>query len=615
MVNSTRKVKRINSLKIPGSDTKKFNRKELEEACKRLNNNRSEITGEKRLKGHDFNLTIQQSDNGTESQVRSLDTGVKICARKYNECKARADRLEEELVKKKDEIIELQREGNVLEEMVKGNNREAKKITKLNKEITEANTNSESKMRYRLQLNHMHQRQRKNSITVDAHMSEMSSALSAAERERDKCLKMLGDIESGVSSALYDLDSTSEEIFVERAKREQSLNDKKTEVKNAQKLEEWRNKQELNRREFEQSIGGAFQLEKEIRINLIREREEALKTLSRDNEKKDLGQNRSSEEAFMHIKRAIGVNNLEEMVDKLTNYQEQRNRLQNDKKDAEDRLQASKLTLDKKRNEFIDLKANGPIGNDIEFHRDNINEIKVKIKQEQAEVKSLRSTNARLEAVLVGLRQGGMGLYQRIPPFHSTLLDCEAPLLKENASSSVVDVANDTLEMLKIAQKVISKMIDAIGGIDKITTSNQEKLQSSEIDSIEKFENPNLGENNCRIQAKITPPCSHRDEFDDNNLDVDEGEVDKLLLSRSSLKRISEKQAGDARKQEEIEQREQKKQTNDGTGTTIAKKLQEESIIRMSKASMPIGLPQTVNLRDDPLKKAQAFLYEVPTID
>lgn len=80
----------------------------------------------------------------------------------------------------------------------------------------------------------------------------------------------------------------------------------------------------------------------------------------------------------------------------------------------------------------------------------------------------------------------------------------------------------------------------------------------------------------------------------------------------------SEKEAGDAKKHEEIELREQKNKerlSNDGTGTTIAKQLQEESISRMSQHSLPIGLPKTVSMRDDPLTKAQAFLNEVPTID
>lgn len=497
-----RKAKRLHQpLTIANSsDTKRFNRKELEEACRRLNANRNDIAGEKRQRAQEIDLGLQKGNGGAENQVRSLDIGVKICARKYNECKARADRLEEDLGKKRDEIIELEREGHVLDDMVRGNNQEAKKITKLNEDISAANIASEAKMRYRLQLNHMHQRQRKNAITVDAHMSEMTSALSSAERERKRCLKMLGEIESSVTGALHDLDTTSQEITVEKSKREQSLNNKKIEVANAEKLEQWRNDQESNRREFEQSLGGTYQQEKETRINAIREREEELKMLSRDTEAKTSGQG-SSEEAFMRIKRATGVNDLAEMVEKLTNHQEQRSRLQSEKKDAEARLKASKLSLQQKQEKFAALKANG-FGEDIELNRDTVNDIKVNIEEEQAESKVLRSLNTRLEGVIVGLRQGGMGLYRRMLPFHSSLLDSDPPILKESATTSVIDVANDTLEMLVTAQQVIGKMVDVIGGVEKVIEPRQEKVQVHQ-ESIEKFENPNLGENNCRIQPKV----------------------------------------------------------------------------------------------------------------
>ena len=497
---STRKGKR-QALTIANSDPKKFNRKELEEACRRLNPNRNEIAGEKLQKAQqEMDIGLQKGGSGAESQVRSLDLSVKVCARKYNECKARADRLEEELESKRDKIIELQREGGVLEDMVKGNNKEAKKITKLNKDITDANDSSDSKMRYRLQLNHMHQRQRKNAIVVDAHMSEMSTALTSAEKERNRCLKMLGEIDSGVTAAFHDLDTATHEIKVERSKREQMLNNKKVEVSNAEKLEQWRNEQETNRREFEQSLGGSFQIEKESRINLIKEREEDLDKLSRDIEEKTNGRG-SSEEAFMKIKKVTGVNDLGEMVEKLTNFEAQRHRLQCEKKDAEDRLEAAKMSFQNSQKRYAALKANG-LGQETEINREVITDIKSKIEEEQAESKILRSTNSRLEAVIVGLRQGGMGLYQRLLPFHSTLLDGDAPILKESATVSVVDVANDTLEMLKTAQQVIIKMVDAIGGMDRISRSKHEKTRERK-ESIEKLENPNLGANNCRIRAQV----------------------------------------------------------------------------------------------------------------
>ena len=49
--------------------------------------------------------------------------------------------------------------------------------------------------------------------------------------------------------------------------------------------------------------------------------------------------------------------------------------------------------------------------------------------------------------------------------------------------------------------------------------------------------------------------------------------------------------------------------------TAIVKKLQEESTMRMAQHNLPIGLPKTLSMRDDPLTKAQAFLTEMPSIE
>ena len=83
---------------------------------------------------------------------------------------------------------------------------------------------------------------------------------------------------------------------------------------------------------------------------------------------------------------------------------------------------------------------------------------------------------------------------------------------------------------------------------------------------------------------------------------------------------ISEQQAGDARRIAELEFKKKKTQEKISSeehdqATAEAKKIQQESMSRMSKHNLPIGLPKTLTLRDDPLTKAQAFLTELPTIE
>ena len=139
------------------SDVRKFTRRELEEACCKLpqKNYRHTEGRNKRLTKSKHEQLVKQGDADTESQVKTLDSGVKICARKYNECKAHADRLDESLIKRKDELIELEREAAVLQDMILGKNFEAKKISKLTAEIAVTNKNAEEKLTYRLKLNHI----------------------------------------------------------------------------------------------------------------------------------------------------------------------------------------------------------------------------------------------------------------------------------------------------------------------------------------------------------------------------------------------------------------------------------------------------------------------------
>lgn len=499
MIKRTRSGKRFTPITISASsDPKKFTRKDLEGACRKLTPSRNEISIVKTQLAKHHSLATQSNSDAT-SQIKSLDAGVKICARKYNESKAQGDQLEEELRKKLDEKSELEREANILQGMILGNNEDAKKITKLNEEIDKANTCAEAKLRYRLQLNHMHQRQRKNSIAVDAHMSAMTSTLLSAERERQRCKKMLGEIDSGVATATHDLEAAAREIDVERAERERAINGKKTEVDNSERLEEWRKSQELNRRNFEQALGGRYQVEKVNKLHKIQELEDELKILSKTTEAISSGQG-SSEEAFMHIKRATGVNSLSEMVEKLTHHQEQCNRLQNEKIEAEECLSNTKSCLVETIDNFNRLKANGFEGTDLS--REIISDITEGIESERTQVKVMTSTNARLEGVLVGLRQGGMGLYQRLLPFHPTLLDGDAPTLNESVTASAIQAAHDTLEMLKVAQQILGKMVSAIGGVDKLNEKNVSHSPTfSRKEPLSDFENPNLGERNCRIRA------------------------------------------------------------------------------------------------------------------
>ena len=98
----------------------------------------------------------------------------------------------------------------------------------------------------------------------------------------------------------------------------------------------------------------------------------------------------------------------------------------------------------------------------------------------------------------------------------------------------------------------------------------------------------------------------------------------QIILSHANYCIISysKHQAGEARRQIELEEKRKKlrekasSDDNEQSGTAaMKKKIQAESNSRMAQHSVPIGLPKSLTVRDDPFTKARAFLTEMPDLD
>ena len=229
-----------------GEVSKRFTRAELEDACRRFKTKEIAAMAASRKRDARAAQNQRAAQRGVEAvdssgQLRSLDLGVKVCARKYNEAKAQADKLDEEVKARCHELIELEREAHGLHEMLEGNNAEARKISELSAEIQEANGYSERTLLYRHQLNHMHHRVRKNSVTMDGHIGEMTATLASAQRERERSQKMLGEIESALTFASRELDDATRDTHIAEDERNRELTVKRLEADAAGKMEKWNN--------------------------------------------------------------------------------------------------------------------------------------------------------------------------------------------------------------------------------------------------------------------------------------------------------------------------------------------------------------------------------------
>lgn len=515
---------------------KQFTRKELEDAA---SSRRKDST---RLRAM---LAVQKqreaslrrggsSDNADASgQMRSLDVGVKLCARKYNDAKAQADKLEDEVRSRTDDLAGLERESKALSEMLEGNNSDARTISRLSAEIQETNDSSDRVLLYRHQLNFMKQRVRKNSVTMDCHMEEMSDALSSAEKEREWRKKMLAEVESGLSCASLELEETIQDTKIAEERRNRELMALQSEADDAARMEEW-NRQRMNTNlALHESFRDTDKEEREQLQKTMRERKAQLQALHKTLEENAV-KLRNVDECITHIKDATGVNTLKEMIMKISQHDANQRRLVKEKKEAEDRLRKVKLSLSNDQDSLQELKTSG-VG-DIQWNRDVIDGIHASIADEKAEVKIAYSANEKLQDLLVGIRQGSNGLFNRLLPFHSTLFIGEdAPKMGKIDLTNATQAASDTLEMIQFVEKVLNKILLDIGGIQMVP-----KVDDAGNNDVSSRPTTPGQDVNCRI---ISPKAAAAAvAIGEKNAEVDDDDDMIDTPSRRSIKSQSIKQ-------------------------------------------------------------------------
>ncbi|KAL3809654.1 hypothetical protein ACHAXA_000337 [Cyclostephanos tholiformis] len=477
--------------------SKRFTLNELEDACKRNKTKDIAAMAASRKENAIAEQKKRATQGGTDpldtsGQLRLLNVGVKLCARKCNDAKSQADKLEEEVKSRNHELFELNREAKALHEMLEGNHEDVKKIASLEAEIRDADNCSEDMLLYRRQLNHMHERLGNDSVILDGRIGEISAALSVAEKEKVRSQKMLAELKSGLTCASIELDQTIRDTGVVEDERKHDLAMKQQDATNAGKMKEWNKARLSSTLAMNASLADANRCERDRLQRTIRERQTQLKDLRRvmcENAVKLM----SLEESFAHIQQGTGVNSIAAMVSKMKSHEEHHMRLIQEKKDAEERLRAAKTSLSNDQEELDRLKTKG-IGT-TELSREVLDGIKGSIASEKAEGKIAKSTNERLESLLVGLRQGGIGLYNRLLPFHSTLLDGDAPKLGKMEFTNAIQAASDTMEMISFAERILGKMLIEIGGIHIIESKASREKEDG-------FDSPADGIN-CRVASKV----------------------------------------------------------------------------------------------------------------
>lgn len=608
-----------------------FTKRDLEDACRRLCEpiDSTLSPNKRRTRNRIERRHTQSSAENVGCQLKVLDAGVKLSAKKMNDCKIAADQIEAELLKKNNELIELARESNALSEMLSGENPESNRIRELKKELDCINCISEKKLQYRFNLRHMYQRLQKNSLTFDAHLSAMAETLDALERDSLKLKRMHGDIESAQAQSMKELDRIVQEVEMKSEYRQNNLVCHRNEASNAERMKKWRLERESITEEFSSSFANASSGDSiEKSKKMLQEYQQEVILVNRDVEEKshDLTQ---LEGMFSQVKQATGVNTLTDLVHKIKNNEEQKNRLTIEKEAIEKKLSDAKIAQSMLQQTYSQTRTDG--FGDTPSTRFVVNGINESIMKEKIEAKVIHSTNERLEKVLVEIRQGGIGLYQRLSPFYAVLLDGDVPILNDSINTSPAQAAHDTLEMLRISEKVLTEMLSAVGGAEifKFGTNNINEHDRFQEDQSLEINLCDLQERNCRVESKS------RNESSVQNVDLCyEDDVscsescantnkDSSMMTRNIIKRLSEQEVKEQR--EKINLRENQKKTskkvlskdtelNSEVADLKSLKHKSETSRRKMRRTHPPGIVNVSTSKSDPLARANTFLTEMPIL-
>lgn len=346
----------------------------------------------------------------------------------------------------------------------------------------------------------------------------------------------------------------------------------------------------------------------------------------------------------MSIRQATGVNSLDEMVDKFVGQEGNRDALTEEKREVEARLAESKRKKEEAEQRFSELKASG-IGS-TELNREIADELNHKIQSGRMELKVTRAACERLEGVLVALRQGATGLFQRLQTFTHLL---------ENDGIQCGDVATmEPIEAINLAEFILSKMMESVGGgeaspshfghslhedeshdIDGGPTTAEESSTWSSLGT-DDLPNPR---NNVRVKSHTERRAADTEDVGTDtrrdhgtieeeaasDLSRDDNEAGRdMVPNREFIKLSSSRQHSEMLRKKETDQRRKKMQerleaADEADRANMAslanrKKKQRDAINKLSEKPDLIGMPKGVTLKDDPMTRSNAFLTQMPEL-
>ena len=589
--------------------------------------------------------TTNIDSSGLNQQVVIVENGVNHAARKFNDLKTLNDRKTKVLKDKLDEMEAVKSEAQNLYDMSHAATEEAARIEMLQEESTKVQASIYKRVHTTRQLEHMLSRLNRNQIKFDAHLNGMEEAMKAVEKEGAEMILLRKGLDAGLAKAVAVVDETKESLKNSRVTREVLLGQRRNELKTANRLQDWLASREQTKRDLAKELRGDLTREEEYILKTqLQDKEEKTRTLQRANEESQRKVT-AMEEAFQEIKQVTGGSTVEEIVEKFASQRKNKINLEREIKETEKKLNQERRKLHKEEEYFEEIKSSS-LGS-AELNREMVNALDAKTMTSKNDHKVIRAAGERLEAVLVGLRQGAQGLLQRVKPYQNITEggSFEAGHLDEDLEWAKV------MDMLGTAEHVLSKMLETVaGGADMgmvLPDEEEESVAGSVATAVEapddtyniritsrkelrdgevKEEKDVAGDgeptsNTLGMELLLRPD----EDMHDKGRGRSSGDVyiDGDVLTRLGVKKTSNRMSTDAQRRIDMGVRRKLLADMQGKGSDGAAdeealmkaaklKAQRAMANRLSTFPHPATLPEGITLRDDAMTKTKAFLTSRP---
>lgn len=652
--------KRLDPLEAKSSTSsskKCFSKKDLTEAVRRVTGGRSSALAP-------FDAVCETGGKpavaGSSSSLRLMEWGVNMNARKFNELRTSADRKAAALKTRLDTLRSLKLEQEALQGMCGDSCTEAVRIRDLVGRIDGVSDVINRRLHYRRQLEQMLRRLQKNQVVMTQRVATLDDALASAEREYCDMKSMLRQIDSGHTRSVLELAAAQRQAELEDDDRARALDQRKTESAQASRLERWRKNREMARLDFAAELRGDLSQEEEAKLQATLA---TRKTTLVDVRAQHDGSQKTAtslEAAFMAVRQATGVNSLDEVVAKFQSQEGNRRALATEKKDAEERLANAKRAKEDLETRFADLKARG-LGA-TETSREIADQLEREIASSRVDLKASNAACERLESLLVALRQGAVGLYQRLRPF-AHLLEGEGALPTAamlpgggggGSPTSAIGAptgetpAIDSLDAIHLSEIMLSKMVETIGGTEQPGTSatspprTEAVMLDDDDDADDRLPSP---ENNIRVPSAAqrrhresatfitedtdepTDGPATADDDDDGlatlvNADKTE-DLEDMVPTRTFLKLSSSRQHSemlrrleqDARKKRMLERMELADESDRAAMSSRAARKRAQDAANARLATHPSTLPPPQKIYESAVDRSVAFVSRTPHLE